>query len=168
MSRHGGHAAAAGFTLPANLLKDLRERLIGITRRAQPAGGWARVLRADADVNLHKLSWETLEGLARLEPHGMQNPRPLFVARGTVVQSVRRMGKAAGAEAGPHLRIFLRDMRWATWEAVGWRMGERMNECGVGAKIDVAFQLDVNEWNGERRLQLVLQDFRGADTTPVI
>ena len=74
------------------------------------------MLRADAEVNLHKLSRETLEGLARLEPHGMQNPRPLFVARGAVVQSTRRMGKTTGGEAGPHLRVFLRDMRWATWE----------------------------------------------------
>lgn len=165
LTRHGGHAAAAGFTLPANQLNDLRARLLEVALRLRPADGWTRVLRADAEVNLHKHTMETYAGLQRLEPHGMSNPRPLFVARSALVQSAQRMGKTNGSAdtAAPHLKLRVRDVRGATWEAIGWRMGERIAECGAGAKIDIAFQFDVNEWNNERKLQLILQDFRSAD-----
>ncbi len=160
LGRYGGHTAAAGFTLPANRLAQLRERLIQVAQAQQPEGGWIRPVPVDSKVNLHTVSLATYEQLACLEPYGMGNPRPLFAALGISVHSVRRVGQPP--EQPPHLSLRLRDARSALWEAIGWRMGERAGELNVGAKIDVAFQLDVNEWNGERRLQLVLQDFRPA------
>jgi single-stranded-DNA-specific exonuclease len=168
LSRHGGHAAAAGFSTPAVCLDELRQRLLDIARREQPEGGWTRALHLDAEVHLHKLSWESFDQLGRLEPHGMANPRPAFAARGAVVQSIRRVGKTPGPPdappaPGPHLQLRLKDSRGATWDAIGWRMGERAAGLSSGAKIDLAFQIDVNEWNGEKKLQLVLQDFRMTD-----
>ena len=159
--RYGGHAAAAGFTMQANRMGELRERLLQIAQRQQPDGGWTRPLRIDAQVNLHKLSWDTYAQLACLEPHGMANPRPVFAACGATVHNIRRVGQPA--ENPPHLQLRLKDARGAVWEAVGWRMGERARELSTGAKIDIAFQLDSNEWNGERKLQLILQDIRPAE-----
>ena len=164
LTRHGGHAAAAGFTAPAVSLEPLRERLIEIARAQQPEGGWQRALAIDAEITLVKTSMATLDALALLEPHGMGNPRPLFMACNATVHSIRRIGKAHGHEgatpaAGPHLKLGLRDAANNTWDAVGWKMGERAAEIKTGDKIDVVFQLDLNEWNGERRLQLLVQDF---------
>lgn len=163
LSRHGGHAAAAGFSMPAVSLDDLRNRLMEIARIQQPEGGWTRALNVDADITLHVTNFETYEQLARLEPHGMGNPRPVFAARGVRVHSIRRVGKTYGqgdpVEQAPHLQLRLKDARGVTWGAIGWRMGERAAELHAGDSIDVAFQLDVNEWNGERSLQLLLQDF---------
>ncbi|MCL5999759.1 MAG: single-stranded-DNA-specific exonuclease RecJ [Chloroflexi bacterium] len=167
LGRYGGHAAAAGFSTSAASLALLQQRLLDIATVEQPSGGWTRVIQADAEVNLYKLNWQSYEQLAQLEPHGQGNPRPVFVARGAVVHSVKRMGKVQGPSAGqpsasqpPHMQLRLKDARGGTWEAVGWRMGERAAELSAGAKIDLAFQLDVNEWNGERRLQLTILDFR--------
>ena len=98
-----------------------------------------------------------------LEPHGHGNPQPIFVARQIEVRSARRIGRVeedAGHEgnAGPQLKLSLKDARGGNWDAIGWRMGERFDETPPGAKIDLAFHLDMNEWNGEKRLQLVLED----------
>ncbi|HEY3341831.1 MAG TPA: DHHA1 domain-containing protein, partial [Anaerolineae bacterium] len=163
--RYGGHAAAAGFTMQAGRMGELRERLVQIARRQQPDGGWTRPLRIDSQVSLPKLSWDTYAQLACLEPHGMSNPRPVFAACGVTVQNIRRVGQPP--DQPPHLQLRLKDARGAIWEAIGWRMAERARELSAGAKIDVAFQLDCNEWNGERKLQLVLQDFRPAESNPV-
>jgi single-stranded-DNA-specific exonuclease len=163
--RYGGHAAAAGFTMQAARLGDLREKLVQIARRQQPDGGWTRPLRIDSQVNLHKLSWSTYTQLACLEPHGAANLRPIFAASGVTIQNIRRVGQPP--EQPPHLQLRLKDTRGAVWEAIGWRMGERARELSAGAKIDVAFQLDCNEWNGERKLQLIVQDFRPAEDRPV-
>jgi single-stranded-DNA-specific exonuclease len=157
--KHGGHAAAAGFTARADALGDLRRQLLAIAWRDQPPGGWTRALRADAGVRLEKLTFQTYDQLRQLEPHGLGNPQPVFVAR-AVVQGARRVGRADDGQQPAHLQLRLRDGRGATWHAIGWRMGEREAEAPPGATIEVAFQLDMNEWNGERRLQLVMQDFR--------
>jgi single-stranded-DNA-specific exonuclease len=165
LGRYGGHAAAAGFTMQASRVDELRERLVQIARRQQPGGGWTRPLRMDAQVRLPKLSWDTYAQLARLEPYGMSNPRPIFAACGVTLQSFRCVGQPP--DQPPHLQLRLKDARGAIWEAIGWRMAERARELSAGAKIDVAFQLDSNEWNGQRKLQLVLQDFRPAESDPV-
>ncbi len=163
LSRHGGHAAAAGFTTTPDKLDALRERLQAIAGAQQPEGGWQRLIRADAELELSGLSWKTLEQLRQLEPHGAGNPRPVMVARAAKVFGVGRMGRGAEGEAPPHLKLRLHDKREAAWEAVGWRMGDRAGEAPAGTAIDLAFQLEVNEWNGEKRMQLVLQDFRAAE-----
>jgi single-stranded-DNA-specific exonuclease len=161
LMRYGGHAAAAGFTMQASHIDELRRRLVEIARRRQPAGGWTRPLRIDSRVNLHKLSWDTYTQLACLEPHGMANLKPTFAACDVTVQNIRRVGQPS--DQPPHLQLRLKDARGALWEAIGWRMGERARELSTGAKIDVAFQLDINEWNGERKLQLAMQDLRPAE-----
>ena len=145
----------------------LRERLIEIARAQQPEGGWKRALNIDAEISLAKTTMATLDALAVLEPHGMGNPRPTFIARGAIVQGIRRVGKTHGHDGatpppGPHLQLRLKDAKNVTWEAIGWRMGERASEVSAGVKVDVVFQLDINEWNGERKLQLVMQDFMSS------
>jgi single-stranded-DNA-specific exonuclease len=164
LSRYGGHAAAAGFTTRAECLDPLCEQLSAIAERQQPADGWQRALRIDAELDVGALDWQALTELQQLEPHGMGNPKPVFVARGALVRNPRRVGRIEAGQAPPHLQCRLQDARRVVWDAVGWRMGERINELerisGSGGRVDVAFQLDVNEWNGERRMQWVIQDFR--------
>jgi single-stranded-DNA-specific exonuclease len=162
LSKHGGHAAAAGFTLPAERVADLSQRLREIAGKAQPPGGWRRVIKADAEIPLGDLDFKALRELSQLEPHGIDNPRPVFVARGAELIQARRVGKADGA-APPHLQLKLRDVRRTVWEAVSWRAGERIGELSAGMPVDLAFHLDANEWNGERKLQLVVQDFGVPD-----
>jgi single-stranded-DNA-specific exonuclease len=160
LSKHGGHAAAAGFTTTSNNLEPLRERLTEIAEREQPSGGWQRVIHADAELDLSQLDWKAFDELRQLEPHGMGNPKPTFVARNAIVANARRIGKAEPNQPAPHLQLRLKDNRRVVWEAVSWRNGDRIGELQANEhKIDIAFQLDMNEWNGEKRLQLVVQDF---------
>lgn len=161
-ARHGGHAAAAGFTMDASRVDELRRRINAIAVRDCPANGWQRAIRADAEMALRDLNWKAFDELEQLEPHGMGNPKPTFVARGARVVNVYRMGKVEGDQSPPHLKLRLSDDRRVVWDAVAWRMGDRINELPAGATLDIAFQFDANEWNGEKRLQLELRDFKVA------
>ncbi len=161
--KHGGHEAAAGFTARADALEALRDRLIEIARRQQPAGGWTRVIQADAEVDLADVDQRAIVELQRLEPHGQGNPRPTFVVRNATVSDRRRVGRPDGAGQPPHLQLRLLDARRVVWDAIAWRMGDRMDALPVGARVDLACQFDVNEWNGESRLQLDVRDFRLAN-----
>jgi single-stranded-DNA-specific exonuclease len=159
LAKHGGHAAAAGFTIDSARLGELQRNLSAIAEREAPAGGWRRVLRADGELLLRDLDPRAFVELEQLEPHGIGNPKPVFVVRSARIAHVTRMGKAEAGQAPPHLKLRLSDGQRAIWEAVAWRMGDRAADLRAGQQIDVAVQFDVNEWNGERRLQLDVKDF---------
>ncbi len=156
--RHGGHAAAAGFSMERTRVQDLADRLRDYAADLQPPGGWRRTFSVDAELLPGELGWELQRELALLEPHGAAHARPMLLARGMHVVSVR----AVGAD-GAHLQMRLRDAFGATWAAIGWRAGERVRECEVGVRIDVLFHPIADEYEGTARLQLEVQDFRMTD-----
>lgn len=165
--KHGGHAVAAGFSLPAERLGELRQRLLAVARAHRPAEGWVRVLRADAVFDLSALAkladvnGAAIQDLLRLEPHGAGNPRPTFLLRNAVVRTARRVGQANSPdETPPHLQLRLADSRRAVWDAVGWRIGHRLAELREGTAIDVLAQLSLSTWSGTPQLQIEVVDFR--------
>jgi single-stranded-DNA-specific exonuclease len=117
------------------------------------------VIYADAEVQLHKVEAASHDALQALEPHGHGNPKPVLVARNVQVQRVSRVGRGAEGEAPPHLKLTLKDAKNRAWDAVGWRMADRAGTLSPGDAVDIAFQLDVNTWNGNTRLQLLLLDW---------
>ena len=136
-------------------LAQLRE----IAAMQRPAGGWARALRADALITRDEVLGKAWPALQNLEPHGEANPRPIFAAQGAVVRRAKRVGPAEPGAEGPHLQMTLK-LSHSDWPAIAFRMGERLAQVPVGAKIDVMFQLDMNEYNGNKNLQLHIIDFR--------
>jgi single-stranded-DNA-specific exonuclease len=81
----------------------------------------------------------------------------VLVARNVTVAAAPRV---VGREH-EHLKLWLSDASGAHIEALGWGMAKRATEVELGATIDVAFRLESDEWNGEKRLQARLADFRG-------
>jgi hypothetical protein len=61
---------------------------------------------------------------------------------------------------GKHLKLSLRDDRGAAWDAIYFRQGHLSTE--IPDRVDVAYTLEVNEWNHQKRLQLNVQDMRPA------
>ena len=162
--RHGGHAAAAGFTAPMDKLNELHTKLVGLARDAQPTLGWQRRLHADGEIELDRISGKLVSELEKLEPHGMENFKPTFVARNVQIVSAQRMGKVPNGGPGPHLKLNVRQMGekgpiGKTWEVVAWRMGERFTQVRAGDLIDIAFQIDPTVWNGISKVQLEAKDF---------
>jgi single-stranded-DNA-specific exonuclease len=155
--RYGGHAAAAGFTVRRENLEPLRQRLSEIAQRefaALSASGTelAPRLPIDAVASLSEMNWELVEDLAKLEPCGEENPAPRFLSRGVPVAHAQVVGNE-----GRHLKLLL-GAEGETIDGIAFGMGARLEE--LGEMVDVVYALEVNEWNGERRLQLNVQDLR--------
>lgn len=152
--RHGGHAAAAGFTVRNEDLGTLEERLREIANERLADDDLMPTLSVDGETDLAAMSWDLVETLALLEPCGCENRRPLFVSRDVPVQHYRAVGRE-----GRHLKLALSD-GLATWDAIAFRQGEWSGQ--LPEVIDVAYHLEVNEWNGRQQLQLNVQDIRPA------
>jgi single-stranded-DNA-specific exonuclease len=150
--RHGGHSAAAGFSVARENLDTLARRLSDIARRELAGRDLAPVLAIDADVGLADMNWATAEWLRKLEPCGEQNPVPVFLSRHVPVASRRSVGND-----GQHLKLTLA-IGPEEREAIAFRMGKQIDQ--LGEYVDLVYTLDVNEWNGDARLQLNVQDIR--------
>ncbi len=154
LARHGGHAAAAGFTVHNENLPTLQERLQAIAQRELAEANLVPKLEIDAELTLGPGLSDLYEQLTLLQPFGEANPAPVFVSYGL------RVGRrqAIGSD-GQHLKLTVSDGR-AWWDAIAFRRGKEADK--LPDHIDLAYQLDMNEWSGGKRLQLVVQDWRPA------
>ncbi|HEX9838712.1 MAG TPA: single-stranded-DNA-specific exonuclease RecJ [Anaerolineales bacterium] len=153
--RHGGHAAAAGFTVKNENLPELVTRLKAIAKDQLSEKDLRHTLSADMEVSLSDLSFEVLKHLQYLEPTGYGNPDAVFVSRNVTVKSSRTVG----AE-GRHLKLALEDDRGSVLDCIGFRMGPL--KATLPARVDVLYHFEANEYNGRTSLQLNLKDVKAA------
>lgn len=155
--RHGGHMAAAGFTVSNRNLTELVKRLKTLAQ--EQLGSQELDLRpsllADTELRLSELDFDLLTEIAAIEPTGYGNPEAKFISRGAKVKAAR----AVGAE-GKHLKLLLEDERGVTVDAIGFRLGDKRND--LPSRVDVLYALEANEYNGRTTLQLNLKDIRPA------
>jgi single-stranded-DNA-specific exonuclease len=156
--RHGGHAAAAGFTVKNSNLPALKERLKSLAGAQLGPLDLRPTLRVDQEIGLSALSFELLRQLELLEPTGYGNPEAVFVSRDVKVRASRTVGPE-----GRHLKLMLQDERGVTTDAIGFRLGNLQKD--LPARVDLAYTLESNEYNGRTTLQLNLKDVRPAGAT---
>jgi single-stranded-DNA-specific exonuclease len=150
--RYGGHAAAAGFTVANDNLKTLRKRLKELAAEQLEGVELTPTLLIDAEVELSEVDWATQALLTQLEPCGYANPAPLLLSRRAIVRDAR----AVGAEEH-HLKLTLSDDQGVK-DAIAFHQGRWAGQ--LPHHIDVVYSLEVNEWQGEKRLQLNVKDLR--------
>ena len=167
LTRYGGHATAAGFTVPTAKLTALTERLEALAVDALRGKDLTPSLGVDAEVRLDELDYATQELLGKLEPCGHGNPQPVLAVRGLEVCDSRLVGRDQ-----QHLRLSVRDpqatgvRRGRLWHAIAFRQGDWYGQLHGQSRIDLAFTLETDEFNGELRLQLNVKDIRLGKSEP--
>ncbi len=152
----GGHAQAAGLSILPENIPLLRDKLSEIAATKLTAADYIPVLDIEASLPINAVEPQLIEELAALEPYGMGNPRPLFACQNTAVRSAKKMGRE-----GAHLRLELTQGR-ASASAIAWNKGEQAPDL-QGIELDVAFQPELNVWQGRTSVQLKVQDLRPAE-----
>jgi single-stranded-DNA-specific exonuclease len=150
--KFGGHAAAAGFTVHRDNIDELRERLsahVGAALASEE--DLAPRFRVDASMGADEVTLEAARQLARLEPHGIGNPKPLFLVENAVVRRQFVMKEK-------HLKLVLA----GGVEAVWWEGAGFAKHCPAGIALDLVVQCGVNEWQGVVKPQLTVKDARLA------
>lgn len=152
--RHGGHAAAAGFTVKNANLPELVARLKTIAAEQLSGQDLRASLTADAEVTLHDLPADIMRRLSELEPTGYGNREAMLVSRAARVVYKR----VVGAD-GKHLKLTL-ESSGKKFDAIAFRMGERLKD--LPDQVDVMYTLETNTWNGRESLQLNVKDVKAA------
>ncbi len=152
--RFGGHRQAAGVTLEAARLGELRRRLTTWANERLGPEDLVPRLRIDAPLGLRDISGEVIEGLVRLGPFGAANPKPVFRAAPIDLVQAPRLLKAR------HLALLVRQSG-RSFRAIAWRAAEReeyLNANRFG--LELAYSLDQGEYRGERTTELTVADVR--------
>lgn len=164
--RHGGHAMAAGLSLQPDKINALRERLNELARRALKPEDLQPLLRLDAEVGLDEMTLEMLNELSRLKPTGQGNPGVQFCARNLAhARPLQRIGADK-----QHVKMWVTDTPsppggygaagGTVREAVWWNGGDESLPVG---KFDLAFAPQINQFNGNRSVQLKVLAWQAAN-----
>jgi single-stranded-DNA-specific exonuclease len=156
LTHHGGHAAAAGFTVSNELLPDLITRMRALAEDQLKELDLRPKITAEAEVPLSDLKPDLLKYLSWLQPTGMGNPTPIFMSSGLKVSRQ----KAVGAD-GSHLKFAVTDGN-ITYDAIAFRQGYWIAQ--LPPRIDLMYTFELNEFNGQVTLQLNVKDIKPTDS----
>jgi single-stranded-DNA-specific exonuclease len=157
MTRFGGHKQAAGLTMDARRIRELRAGVNAYADGCLTPDDLRPRLWIDGALSFRGISSQVASELTALAPYGAGNPTPVFRAsRVEIVDGPRRLKER-------HLKMaFRQDGR--VMRGIAWRASERESFVAEHkSAIDLAFSLEQDVWNGERYLQLSIADFRAPD-----
>ena len=155
LGKFGGHEQAAGLSMDKNNIDELRRRVNEIADYNLTDEDMIENISVEFELNEGSIDFNLIEELHSLEPFGMSNPSPRFIIRDLEIRSIFRMGKEKN-----HLKLNLEKDK--VYECVGFNMAYMAENYEVGDKVDVLFQLDENNYMGNRKIQFLLKDIRLA------
>ncbi len=146
----GGHAKAAGMTVANDRIEDLYNRLLMIADSKLKEKDLISKIYIDVKLELDDLKLSLVDDLKKLEPFGLGNHRPIFCLKGASVSNMRTVGKK-----DKHLKFKINDI-----DVIGFDWGFLKNDLKENQKIDIAFNLDEDSWDGRRKVQLKIIDIK--------
>ncbi len=156
LHKYGGHRQAAGLTLDAARIGELRSRLGAHALHALEPTDLMPRLRIDGRLRLAEIDPQLVDGLDAMAPFGSANPKPVFDGA-----SVEMIGEPRRIKER-HLKLRVRqDGR--IFSAMAWRAAERAGfiEANRNA-LRLAYSLDRQTWQGQTTIELTVADVRAA------
>jgi single-stranded-DNA-specific exonuclease len=154
LTAFGGHPLAAGFTVRRRNLAQLEQRLVKLATDRLGHLELRPKIVIDAELPLSAFSGETFNLMQKLSPFGQGNPQPTLLTRRVEVIECRNFGNQ-----GEWLRLKLKQGN-VIWQAVDFESQKKREE--IPAHIDIVYNLEKSQWNGEEVLSLNLLDFAPA------
>lgn len=150
LEKYGGHEMAVGLSLKKENLEDFRKAFEEIAKEYN-IKEILPVIYVDSEITANDMNKETVEQLNKLEPFGEANKTPIFLYKNLKIDSIRALSE------GRHLKMTLKDNS-ATISAIGFNMGNLVEEYLIGDKVDIIGTLEVNSYNGIETIQINLKD----------
>ncbi|OON70943.1 single-stranded-DNA-specific exonuclease RecJ [Hymenobacter sp. CRA2] len=153
LDQFGGHMYAAGLTLPLENVPEFRRRFEAVVSSRLTDEQMIPPVDIDLPLRLREVTWSFFNLLRQMEPFGPGNSSPVFVSE--QVYAVPGSAKIVG---NSHLKLTLMQEDSSPIEAIGFGLAEHFARIAKGQPFSVCYNVDVNEWRGQKSLQLRLKD----------
>jgi len=162
----GGHSQAAGLKIENKNFKKFKKKIEGIAEKILKKEDLIPSIEIDCETGHEQIDWQLFDEIEKFKPFGQGNKKPAFMAKKLEVYEIRAVGND-----NAHLKLcfkaILKDGKVKYFPAIAFRLGKLAEEMpdekpGLrwGDVVDVVFQLEVNEWNGNRELQMNVLDLK--------
>lgn len=155
LGKYGGHKAAGGFSLPAQNLDAFKQKLSAFAHRCLKLEHLKPLIKIDAEANFIQLTSCLYQQIDRLQPWGIGNDFPIFWTRNVRVKEQQPVGKNQS-----HLKLTLAQDDNTEMKAIAWRWGDYFP---LPPRLDIAYKLQENVWNGNKNIELELVGVRLPD-----
>jgi len=143
----GGHPAAAGFSIETQHVEIFKRKIEKYLDNLPDQ--MEQTLNVDVEVETKQLTKNLVSELQKFEPFGFRNPRPIFATKGMEISDIRTVGE------GKHLKFKVDGL-----DAIAFGMGELQTTLQNGQPINLAYSIDIDDYNGFEKLQLKVKDFK--------
>lgn len=150
LEKYGGHEMAVGLSLKEENFESFKQELVKIAKESK-VDEILPVIYIDGTVKQEDMKMNFVKELHKLEPFGEGNKMPLFAYKGLKINSIRALTE------GKHLKLTLKDDNIII-DAIGFNMGNLVNDYLIGDKVDIVGVLEVNNFNGMENIQINLKD----------
>lgn len=157
LTHFGGHPVAAGLSMPIENIDRLREQLIAQALEIMTEEQFIAKLAIDVPLSLDEIDVSVLESLDLLRPFGMDFAKPTYLIEEVTASSIRKIG----AEKN-HLKLEVTNGT-EVLDVIGFSQGEKADHISPSVKFSLVGDLQVNEWNGNKKPQLLLEDLRSRN-----
>ncbi len=147
LGKYGGHKAAGGFSLPADNLQAVRERLSEFANQCLELQHLKPLLKIDTLANLNEVNRELYQQINTLEPCGIENPNPVFWTPNVKVLEQQIVGKG-------HIKFTVGQMvngQQYKIKGIAWRWRDYFP---LPTRVDIAYKLKENNFNGNTSIEL--------------
>lgn len=159
LEQFGGHEFAAGLTMDMDNLEEFRRRMNKIAGSNLSDKDFTPELEISCNLDLTKVDMKFWKLLTQFEPFGPGNMRPIFVSKDVCIEGVPTI------VGNGHLKMKVRQDNSPVFDCIGFNMHAfepKLRNCDQG-KIDIAYVLEENRWNGRRTIQMRLKDIHIED-----
>lgn len=152
LEKFGGHAMAVGVTVKEEKFNEFKDELEQYAKECK-VDSIVPIINIDSELSLKTLNIDNVKSLSVLEPYGEANKMPLFLFKNLKINSIRALSE------GKHLKLSLKDDNFMV-DAIGFNMGNLSEDYLLDDKVDVVGNLDINSFNGNESVQIILKDIR--------
>lgn len=149
----GGHPMAAGMTLALDDVGNLRERLVKQAKEILKPEDFLPVTMIDLTASLDEISLDTVEMLSTLAPFGIGNPSPRVLIDQVPIREMKKIGSQSN-----HLKLQVGNGKMSVLDCIGFQKGHLLDEMTPYSMLSLVGQIQLNEWNGYRKPQMLLED----------
>lgn len=152
--RYGGHKGAAGFSIKQELLEEFQGKFSELCKNKLKGVAFIPEITIDSKIKISQIDWQMIESLDNFLPYGEANPKPKFLIEGAVVVLAETVGQDSS-----HLRLIVKD-EGIKRKIICFGFGSVCELLKPGDRLNAVCEIGVNEWNGNKEIQLSLNDFK--------
>ena len=153
LESYGGHELAAGFTITRSNIPEFRRQICALAAGFYSDDAPRTTLDVDCAIPAELLTIHNIESLSALEPCGNSCPKPVLMMKNLTIDRITMVGN------GRHMRLRLRSGRTGV-NAIYFSANPESVSIQTGDMVDIAFTPQINEFRGERTVQMNVLDIR--------